>query len=247
LARIERVFTGYLGGFFGTAAAALAFFYASLSDLPSPHLGWQRHRYPERALSFVRQHDLGGRVLNSFRHGGYLIFHAYGEHKVYVDGRNDIAYPLEFLKRAILALDNPEIFTEQQRRWNVQWLFITNEPDARSRVHLDTRHDWSLVFASEAALVYVKNDGENRHVASKLAYRYLKPHALEVTLRRSFSAQDPNARAAALGEARRMVQDDPESYPANVALALAYEMSGPVHAHDAAEQWQRVQAIEAAR
>lgn len=247
LARFERVFRGRLGLGLGTAGAALALFYATLSQLPKPHIGWQPHRYPSRALEFVRTEQLQGHVLNSFRHGGYLIFHCFNEHKVYVDGRNDIAYPLPFLRRAVRALDDPEIFTREQRRWNVQWLFIANEPEARSRIHLDLRPDWSLVFASEAALVYVNNQGPNRDVALRHAYRYLKPHALEASLRRAFSSGNPALREGALAEARRMVREDPESYPANVALALAYQLGGPSHAASARDQWQRVHALERAR
>lgn len=247
LARFDRVFAGRLAPTLGVVVAALALFYATLSELPKPRVGWQAHRYPERALDFVRKQNVKGHVLNSFRHGGYLIFHAFGEYPVYVDGRNDIAYPLDFLTRAVRALDNPNVFSKEQKRWNVQWLFITNEPNARTRVHLDTRPDWSLVFVSEAALVYVKNDGPNRRIAARHAYRYLKPHALDTTLRHAFASDDPRLRQHALREAERMVREDPESYPANVALALAYQLSGATQAIAAKTQWQRVRALEAVR
>src|SRR5579864_116563 len=44
---------------------------------------------PVRAVEFIRQSHLAGRMLNEYTWGGYLIW-ALPEHKVFVDGRSDV-------------------------------------------------------------------------------------------------------------------------------------------------------------
>jgi hypothetical protein len=247
LGRAARVLRGHIGMALAGAASAVGLGYALLSPLPQPHLGWQRHRYPDPALQFVRNNAIEGRVLNSFGHGGYLIYHAFGEYPVYVDGRNDIVYPLPLLTRAVRVLQDPKLFEQEYAKWGFEWLFIDNSPDATRRAHLDANPNWTLVFASEPALVYVRSDGTNRKVAESHGYRILNAHALGESLRQALTSPDPTLREAARREALRMVRQDPQSYPANVALALAYQFSGRQFADRAGRQWQRVAELEAGR
>ncbi len=46
-----------------------------------------------------KNHPNGGNIFNRMRDGGYLIYHLSPQFKVYIDGRTNILYPIEFTKR----------------------------------------------------------------------------------------------------------------------------------------------------
>jgi len=47
-------------------------------------------RYPAGAVRYLREHRIGGFLLNTYTWGGYLIWAFEGERKVFVDGRADL-------------------------------------------------------------------------------------------------------------------------------------------------------------
>ena len=46
--------------------------------------------YPQKAVEYLRQHPVGGPLLNEYGWGGYLIWSLGPKHKVFIDGRADI-------------------------------------------------------------------------------------------------------------------------------------------------------------
>jgi Tfp pilus assembly protein PilF len=66
----------------------------------------------------------------------------------------------------------------------------------------------------------------------------LKPHALAASIVHGLQSEPATAEQT-LREAERMVNEDPESYPANVALAMVYQMIGHPKASEqlASVQW----------
>jgi hypothetical protein len=57
-------------------------------DLPADIALYLKQNYPQ-----------GGNIFNRMRDGGYLLYHLSPEFKVYIDGRTNILYPIEFVKR----------------------------------------------------------------------------------------------------------------------------------------------------
>jgi hypothetical protein len=243
LARATGVWRGSVGKLVGVAAPLVGLLYAVISPLPAPHLGLQAHRYPEAALRFVREQGIRGRVMNDLRFGGYLMYSGYPELQVYVDGRNDIVYPLDFLRTATSVFQQPALFATEHGRWQAEWLLLANQPDVRARAHIDYDPAWRLVFASQPALVYVRSDGVNRQLAQSHGYRILAAHDLQQTLETAIGAGRPKLAEAARDEARRMVREDERSYTAHLALALAYRLSGPSYAPQAVEQLNIARAL----
>lgn len=226
-----------VGATLATLLAAGAGLLALESRLPLPHVGLQRHHQPEAALSFVRAHQLNGRVFNEFQHGGYLIFHLWPQTQVFIDGRNDWIYTPEELELTNRALGDPTALEEARRQYGFDWLFLANRPDDRQRSHIDRSPRWALVFTSEAALIYVDTSGP-RAALKDLAYRVLKPHDLAASIVAGLQSGGELA-VQTIREAERMVSEDPESYPANVALAMVYQMIGHPKAGEqlATVQW----------
>jgi len=65
----------------------------------------------------------GGNIFNQMRHGGYLLYQLSPEFKIYIDGRTNILYPLEFAKRNA-DLYGPDQFTsisDEIRRYDIEF------------------------------------------------------------------------------------------------------------------------------
>lgn len=220
LAVLSRAWTGRLAGLIavGSAAVLLAATVARPVALPGTALA--PAHFPERGLAFVQglppELRPRGHVLNEFGYGGFIIFHLWPEHRVYIDGRTDLVYPASFVERYVQCLHDGRAFAEEARARELEWVWLDNVPVDGGRLHFDLQPGWTLVHASRRALIYVRDDGPNAALAREHGYRWLAPHDLLGSLRAAAArGQGP----AALAELRRMVEDDPENPWALAVLA----------------------------
>lgn len=101
-------------------------------DLPDDIALYLKNKYPQ-----------GGNIFNQMRHGGYLLYQLSPEFKIYIDGRTNILYPLEFAKRNA-DLHGPGQFTsitDEIERYNIEfaiypldmaWFPLTDKSNAMS-------------------------------------------------------------------------------------------------------------------
>jgi hypothetical protein len=104
---------------------------------------------PAAAVAAARRHDLDGRVFNSVRFGGYLIFAGV---PVFVDGRADL-FGDAFLERYVAAANAvgnwlPEILD----RYHVEWTLL--EPSSPAVGLLDRLTGWERVYADRYAVIH---------------------------------------------------------------------------------------------
>jgi hypothetical protein len=190
-------------------------------------------RYPQDAVDFVRslppELALRGPMLNDFGLGGYIIFEL-PEHPVFIDGRNDIVYPQPFIRAYLDAWSDPAKFERLANEHDVQWLFLDARPDDAGRFFIDVSGRWVPVHVDDAGVIYVRRGGVNDALARARGYRLLRPYALTASLKSA--AADQSKRELVLHEARRLVQDDPDSVNAHVALARLYVLMGEGYEDD---------------
>ncbi len=78
---------------------AISGLYMSLALAKEKNQSSSDHEYPVSVISYLKQaHPEGGRIFNQLRVGGYLLYHLSPEFSVYIDGRVNTLYPIEFLK-----------------------------------------------------------------------------------------------------------------------------------------------------
>ena len=220
LAVLSRAWTGRLSGLIavGSAAVLSASMLVQPVALPGPALA--PAHFPERGLAFVRglpaELRPRGHVFNEFGYGGFLVFHLWPEHRVYIDGRTDLVYPASFVERYVQCLHDGRAFAEEAEARELEWVWLDNVPIDGARLHFDLQPGWTLVHASRRALIYVRTDGANAALARAHGYRWLAAHDLLGSLR---AAAARGEGAAALAELRRMIEEDPENPWALAALA----------------------------
>lgn len=208
------VWNGRLARLLALAPALGALLYALGRPLPPPGDALAPAHYPERGVAFLQAEGIQGPMFNEFGYGGFLLFHLWPEHRVYIDGRTDLVYTPHMVERYIASAMDPAVFAEEDAQWNFQVVIVDNSPMQGTFAHLDRNPDWALVHASRRALVYVKRRGVNDAIAERLGYRWLWPHALEASI---VAADRQGHGAQALRELDRMRAEDPDNLFAEAA------------------------------
>jgi hypothetical protein len=220
LAVLSRAWTGRLSGMIAVGSAAVLLAATLVRPIALPGSALAPAHFPERGLAFVRalppELRPQGNVFNEFGYGGFLVFHLWPEHRVYIDGRTDLVYPASFVERYVQCLRDGRAFGEEARDRGIEWVWLDNVPIDGGRLHFDLQPGWTLVHASRRSLIYVREGGSNAALARAHGYRFLAAHDLLGSLRAAAArGQGP----AALAELRRMIEEDPENPWALSALA----------------------------
>ena len=182
LAVLSRAWEGRLQGLIGIAAGAVLLASTLARPVASPGRALAPAHFPERGLAFVQQlpeelHPRGA-LFNEFGYGGFIIFHLWPRHRVYIDGRTDLVYPASFVEHYVGCMRDPRAFMREADERDLQWVFLDNVPFDRGRLHFDRNPAWTLVHASRRALIYVRAEGPNAALAEAHGYHLLHAHDL---------------------------------------------------------------------
>jgi hypothetical protein len=108
---------------------------------------------PVKAVEFIDNHNLSGRMLNEYVYGGYLIWAA-PKHPVFVDGRADVfewtGVLGDFESWATLQVD-PNILLDKYR---IDFCLLSQQ-SAMARV-LPLLHGWKVVYSDDRSVIFVR-------------------------------------------------------------------------------------------
>ena len=170
--RVCKVIEKFLGG----ALVAVLLLFVSLhatvvANYPKKSMR-SPFRIPVDAVEYLKAHPVKGRVFNSIRYGGYLIWRMYPEKRVYIDGRLIIRSP-RFFADYLALLDKPDTFPEVARRFGISHVLL---PTAIFNLYMSlvkwlyASPDWDLVFADGGSVLFVEsgmNTGEKLHFGKR--------------------------------------------------------------------------------
>ncbi len=117
-------------------------------------------RTPTGVVAYLKLHPVEGKLFNSIRHGGYLIWHFYPRKQVFVDGRLIIRSP-KFFSSYLSFLDNPEEFYAAIKAYHITHVIL---PTALFERYLKLvkwlyhSPEWEVVFADGGSILYVKKE-----------------------------------------------------------------------------------------
>ncbi len=195
-------------------------------------LGEDTSRTAHRAVRFLEEHALSGKVANTLEHGGFLIWRAWPRVQVFIDGRNETVYPPAFVARAIASDHDRATFAALRAEDGATVVVAGNAPGRMTHRFLASDPAWAMVDWGEAATVWL-------HVAdhpelAALRYTRLDPRALDRSVARAFEhGPATGEEVAALGaELERLVLGEPRSVRALSALAIFHHLRGDATARD---------------
>ena len=122
-------------------------------------------RYPIQVTDYLKNFQTGGNILNFMGSGGYLINKLSPNFKVFIDGRTNILYPVEFLKTSSL-LEFPrydendmiilDTLNDVLDNYDVQYALFQNTP--KMLLMFNGTDKLNLNFADENYLLFSTNN-----------------------------------------------------------------------------------------
>jgi hypothetical protein len=132
---------------------------------PEVNLAAQEGYLPVEAVRFIRANNLPGPMFNSYNWGGYLIWHLYPDHPVFIDGRTDL-YDDEFIREYVEVTRARPGWCDFLDQYRVNFILI--ESDSILAVFLAEGDEWQSVYGDTVATVFLRNTAENRELLLKL-------------------------------------------------------------------------------
>ena len=137
--------------------------------------GWIHTPYPERACDWMEQHGVRGKAFNAFSFGGYLLWRFYPDPgrlpfmDIHQAGTKEIRYLYAW------ALQDSVAWRTLESRFAVDYVLLPRtlpgEPDLAD--FLDADANWALVFADDAAALWLRRDGACSAQAYSEGYHFL--------------------------------------------------------------------------
>ena len=189
---------------------------------------WRQDRYlaritPARAVAFLQANQVGERLFNDVKFGGYLAWTRAPAGRVFIDGRNEVYHSLLDEVFASLAswerweamLERYDIDAAMLRRGQLQAVQYAPEapggPPRREMRAFSAAYfqpvKWALVYWDDDALVFVRRDDARYRDLLAREFRIVNPDDSEHLL--SEIRQGRVDRSLALAEVDRKLKEDP--------------------------------------
>ncbi len=200
---------------FGAVMAMFGIYY-SVALAKSVNDDTNAQEYPQSIVSYLKEnHPEGGNILNRMREGGYLLYHLSPDFKVYIDGRSNVLYPIDFVKRyvPIYAVQDSESFAEEIDRYNIAFaiypLNLGRYPVASSS------HPLSVEYVSKG-FVLLSKWRNNFPLSSRVMYF---PMCWQETHQQALAAE--------FAKARELLPDDSALVPLLRSLSELHDSISP--------------------
>lgn len=137
--------------------------------------GFVKHTFdpekkPVQAVEFLQKEHVPGHMFNNDEFGDYLIYTAFPEYRVFIDGRSDM-YGTKHCKDYLSVRSLGANWGDILNRYKIQWVFF--DADSLLSRCLSQRTDWHLIYADKVAHIYVKDIPEYKCLIEK--YKNVEP------------------------------------------------------------------------
>jgi Flp pilus assembly protein TadD len=187
--------------------------------------GWIHTPYPERACDWIESHGVRGRAFNAFSFGGYMLWRFYPDPgrlpfmDIHQAGTKEIRYLYAW------ALQDSVAWHELDRRYRFDYLVLARPLAGKLDIadFLDADSTWALVFADDAAALWLRRDGSCGPLARSFAYRFVPGGTRAVEPLGVRAASDSTLRAPMEAEFEHAIASSPwntraRSLAGNLAL-----------------------------
>jgi len=188
--------------------------------------GVKSNVFPDRALQFLNQNSISGKMFNSYAFGGYFIWHA-PDRPVFIDGRYRRVYPPSFAGEFLEALLSPEAWARAEQKYGFDYAVLSHDfLQQKFPGHLMVNPDWVIVYWDKTAVVMVKRNKAREELISKYAYQISRPTSLD------FSYLDKYVQTGAAKQALaqleiEMARNSENQIPVLASLYLLHQDNKP--------------------
>lgn len=198
---------------------------------------------PERACDWIEQHDVRGRAFNVFGFGGYMLYRFYPDPgrlpfmDIHQAGTKQIRYVYAY------ALQDSNAWHEADRQFRFDYVMLprtlAGSPDLAD--FLDADSTWALVFADDAAALWLRRGGSCDSLARAEGYRFMPGGTLASGRVGLIATRDSVARPAIRAEFERAIASSPwnaraHMYAGNLDMLEGQYESARTHYAEALRQ-----------
>jgi len=125
-------------------------------------------RMPVSAVEFLKGEKIPGRMYNPEQFGDYVIYAAWPQYKVFIDGRLDMYGAARINELHRVATVQPG-WQEILAKYDINFVF--NNANSPVSVLLAQREDWRLIYRDNVATIFVRDSIENQRLIEKYSKR----------------------------------------------------------------------------
>ncbi len=122
------------------------------------------YKYPVKAIEYLKKQKPGP-ILNSYGLGGYIIYTAGNKYPVYIDGRTNILYPVDFMTRYYTIIRNSAELSKETDKYNIKYALFDN--NYQTYKTLMKTEKYQLDFMAENHFLMKTGDSPNFPVTGK--------------------------------------------------------------------------------
>jgi hypothetical protein len=113
---------------------------------------------PSGAVAFMRQHDLHGNVLCDFGWAAYFISREAPKSRIFIDGREDMAYPMQLLREYITFASGGPRASQVLQRYPPDYVLIS--PYTPAYRFMIKQQGWRLLYRDNIAALFARADSQ---------------------------------------------------------------------------------------
>jgi hypothetical protein len=172
LLQIDGQTSGYLWSLIAIFAVV------TLGAAGSYQYAFSEKSYPVSAVEFLKKENVAGNTFTDDDFGDYLIYAAWPQHRVFIDGRTDMYGPERIKEYLTLAHVKPGWKEVVNKYAFSSVLFATHSPLASALAEDQT---WHLIYSDPLASIFLKKDGRNRRLVDKYPHAILAVDGFETS------------------------------------------------------------------
>jgi tetratricopeptide (TPR) repeat protein len=134
--------------------------------------------YPEKTVNFLKEHNVTGRIFNTYGQGGYLIWHLWPNIPVFIDGRAPTIYDNDFFWLYSLVARDKDVWEKVVQNYGIEIVLVwdTREMGYTSLFYwLDEDEGWRLVAFDDESNLYLKKGGRFDGLIERYGFHDLRP------------------------------------------------------------------------
>lgn len=128
---------------------------------------------PDKAVEFILDNEISGRMFNHYNFGGYLIARLHPEQKVFIDGRADM-YGDDFFREFLEITGGHKNWEKLFDKHRIDYVLI--RPQDTLRYLLLLRGDYVQVFEDDISVILVKNNHDYADVIAQFSHQPNQNH-----------------------------------------------------------------------
>lgn len=149
------------GGWWSLIGIFIVIFCLSFGKM---HYQFPETKIPSKALKFIEQVEIRGRMFNDENFGEYIIYRLWPRYKVFYYSRHQM-FGTQRLKEYLQVAQLQPGWEDVIVKYGINWFFIPAK--APLSLFLKERGDWRLIYSDNMANIFLRNTPENYFLIEK--------------------------------------------------------------------------------